>query len=266
MNEKMTVVLGALLCATMTNTVHAHEATTKAPTSATKPIGDFKVMGDGTVRSWVQLGKNGKPSSLGITFSETALNGLPKGVKGRPNLSSFEYLLQLPPQAKTTGINHISFDWEPLGHEPKGVYDVPHFDLHFYEISTQQRAQISGRGMNPQMMDKKPASQFLPAGYILPPGTGVPRMGAHWMNGASPELHGKPFLHTFVYGSYNGRVNFLEPMISKALLDRKSDVTAPIAQPKALQKPALFPTRYHIFYNATRHEYSISLENLQWRK
>ena len=29
----------------------------------------------------------------------------------------------------------VQFDWNPKGHEPEGVYTLPHFDFHFYTVS-----------------------------------------------------------------------------------------------------------------------------------
>ena len=40
-------------------------------------LGQFTLLGNGTARTWVKYGANGKPATLGITFSETALSGLP---------------------------------------------------------------------------------------------------------------------------------------------------------------------------------------------
>ncbi len=45
-------------------------------------------------------------------------------------------------------------------------------------------------------------------------GGGVPQMGAHWVDVTSPELNGSTFAQTFIYGSYDGQVNFYEPMIT----------------------------------------------------
>lgn len=243
----------------------AHGEAVQAPVAANVVVGDFKIMGNGTVRSWAQIGKNGQPTAVGITFSESALTGLPPGVKGDPRRSNFEYSMKLPRQAKATRIDHISFDWEPFGHAPKGIYDVPHFDLHFYYMTMSQRDAIQGAGMAPQKLFKKPAPQFVPAGYILPPGTGVPRMGAHWMNTAAPELRGGKFTHTFVLGSYDGRFTFLEPMLTKSFLETKPNVATPIALPKTVQQHGLYPTHYRVSFNQTRREYSIALENFRWR-
>jgi hypothetical protein len=33
-------------------------------------------------------------------------------------------------------------DWNPRGHIPDGVYTVPHFDVHFYLITREQREEI----------------------------------------------------------------------------------------------------------------------------
>ncbi|HVF84962.1 MAG TPA: DUF5602 domain-containing protein [Abditibacteriaceae bacterium] len=266
--RKKILVVSCLLAVSLGFAVRlsAHGATVKPVVKeANVVMGDFKIMGNGTVRSWARLGKNGRATAVGITFSETALTGLPKGVKGDLRRSSFEYLLQVPPQARALRINHISFDWEPFGHEPRGIYDVAHFDLHFYNVSVQDRNKIMGRGMAPQKMYKKPAAQFVPARYILAPGTGVPRMGAHWMNTAAPELRGRKFTHTFVYGSYDGRFTFLEPMFAKSFLDTKPKLQMPIALPKAVSQHGFYPTRYSVSHDPLRHEYSIALENFQWR-
>jgi hypothetical protein len=78
-------------------------------------MGQFTLMGNGTVRSFVTYGKGGKPSSLGVTFSESALSGLrEKLLAGMP---MWEYALALPSEARVTGFDHISLDWNPRGHE-----------------------------------------------------------------------------------------------------------------------------------------------------
>jgi len=44
-------------------------------------------------------------------------------------------------------------------------------------------------------------------------------MGLHWLDIASPELNGAEFRYTLFYGSWDGRIIFDEPMITKALLE-----------------------------------------------
>src|SRR5688500_10402867 len=107
-------------------------------------LGQFTLLGNGTVRSWVTFGQNNKPTSLGVTFSEAALSGLattpPKGMLG------MEYNLALPKEAAVTGIDHVGVNWNPQGHEPPGIYDTPHFDFHFYLTPQSEVNKISFEG------------------------------------------------------------------------------------------------------------------------
>ena len=225
--------------------------------------GEFKILGNGTIRSWVTLDPYHKPKAIGVTFSETALSGLiaepPAGMIGEENP------LALPPEAAPTGFNHISVDWNPKGHQPPGVYDVPHFDFHFYLMSPAEQEKITAKGSDLAKCRKPPAAQFVPVGYICPPGTEFPRMGVHWLDPATPELHGQPFTQTFIYGFYDGKMNFVEPMITRAFLETKPDFTAPIKLPRAYPKPGYYPTRYSIRYDPIRKEYTVALEGLTYR-
>lgn len=223
-------------------------------------LGQFTILGNGTVRTWVKIGENGKPTSVGVTFSETALSGLaktpPKGMIG------MEYNLTLPKEAAVTGFDYIGLDWNPQGHEPPGIYDTPHFDFHFYLVPKDEVHKMTFGGAPNVKGTRKPAAKFLPTGYIMPPGTEVPRMGAHAIDGNAPELHGQPFTHTFLYGYYNGKVHFIEPMITKAFLETKSDITVPLKQPAAYPKRGYYPTHYSIKYDSVRQEYTVALEGL----
>ncbi len=39
--------------------------------------GESKPLGNGTITSWIKIGDDGKPQSIGITITEDALKGLP---------------------------------------------------------------------------------------------------------------------------------------------------------------------------------------------
>jgi hypothetical protein len=228
-------------------------------------FGEFRILGNGTVRSWVQLGKDSKPTAIGVTLSETALSGLSTTPAKTPaEMMKHENPLELPRQAAATGFDHISVDWNPQGHDPQGIYDKPHFDFHFYRISRAARDQITAVGKDLVKCAKPLPKRFVPAGYILPPKAELPRMGAHWLDPASPELHGQLFTQTFIYGSYNGHLNFLEPMITKAFLETRPNFTAPVKVPAAYEKPGYYPTRYSVKYNADRQEITVALEGLKY--
>ncbi|MBA3726294.1 MAG: hypothetical protein H0W86_07530 [Armatimonadetes bacterium] len=180
----------------------------------------------------------------GLSFTETALTGLPEN-KPDNGMDGYEFVLMMPKQAGSTGISHVSIDWNPKGHIPPGVYDVPHFDVHFYLASTKERMKMTLDEASMKKCQKKPDAKLLPAGYIYAPQGEVKYMGAHWVDVKSPELNGSPFTHTFIYGTYDARVVFLEPMVTRAFLEGKAAVNAPIKQPETYQLAGkYFPTKY----------------------
>jgi hypothetical protein len=222
-------------------------------------LGERRSLGNGTVCSWVTLDRNGHPAAIGVTFSEAALSGLPGGKDGA------EYLLQLPPQAKDTAFDHIGLDWNASGHPPAGIYNVPHFDFHFYTISPQERDRITAQGDDVAKSNKQPSAEYMPSGYVMVPDSAVPRMGSHLANPQSRELHGHPFTRTFLYGSYDGRVIFYEPMIARSFLESKQNVTEYIKLPARYPKPGYYPTKYSVKYDPKSKEYTVTLEGMTLR-
>ena len=225
--------------------------------------GPSQVMGDGNAHAFITLDADGKPTVIGIRMSETALMGLP--VEPPQDADGWEYALSLPKEAAISGYDHIVIDWNPKGHIPIGVYDKPHFDFHFYLISSEQREKITAKGEDIARAHKAPAPELMPEGYILPEGTEVQRMGAHAIDPTAPEFNKLPFVRTFIYGFYDGQMIFLEPMMTKDFLATKPNTTDPIKLPKAYSIHAYYPTIYSVKYNADQREYEISLENLVYR-
>ncbi len=221
-------------------------------------LGEVKVLGNGMVWSWVKSDEKGTPTALGVTFTETALSGLPEKPPAN-GLYGWEYTLTIPKQVVTAPFTHIGIDWNPHGHIPPGIYDVPHFDFHFYLITSKERDKITARGTDLSKCYRKPASKFIPAGYILPQGTEYPRSGVHWIDPSSTEFNQQPFTLTFIYGSYNGQVTFIEPMMTRAFLETKPDIVEPIKLPVAYQKSGYYPAAYSVKYDPVRREYTIAL-------
>ena len=226
--------------------------------------GSVQRIGNGVAYSWVTLNAKGKPSAIGVTMTESAFSGLPDTLPEGGLWHEFE--LKVPEQAARTPFEHIVLGWNPKGHVPPGIYDTPHFDFHFYTITSQKRMKITAKGDDLVRVRKRLSAEHVAPGYIFAPGGEEPMMGAHWVDTASPEFNGKPFTTTFIYGSYEGRLNFWEPMITKAYLETRPDVTVPIKQPAAYPKSAYYPTSYSIRYHADRREYTVALEDLQWRE
>jgi hypothetical protein len=227
-------------------------------------LGQFTILGDGTVRTWVKFA-NGKPASLGVTFSEMALQGLPTVEKLPKAMPVMEYELALPKEARNIGFDHISLDYGPVGHPPADIYDKAHFDVHFYMMPSAERKKITARGKDLAVCEKKPDAGTLPVGYILAPGTAIPQMGVHAVDPSGPEFRGEGFTKTFIYGYYNGKMTFIEPMVAVDYLKTKPNSSGAVKAPLVYQRPGFYPTKYSITFDEKRREYSVSLDGLTWR-
>ena len=254
--KKKLIVLGLMLSILLA--ACGDSTSTPAPATATPATlaGQTQRLGAGTVKSWVKMDENGKPSSLGLTFDETSLQNLP--------IEGGSTVLSMPKEVTSlVPVNHISIDWNPQGHEPAGIYDKPHFDFHFYYINQEEQATIKPGDAN---VSKQPAPEAIPADYIAPAPNVVPNMGIHLIDKTTPELNGKPFTTTFLYGYSFGKIIFAEPMITKAYLESKPDMTQDLKLPGAYPKTGLYyPTKYSVKYNAADKSYTISLDGLTQR-
>jgi hypothetical protein len=240
------------------NTDAGKGATPAAPAFV---AGAAKPLGNGAARSWVKLDPDGNPTAIGVTFDEAALDGLPAELpQGQVRT---ELSLVLPPQAAP--FEHIMINWNPHGHEPDHIYTVQHFDFHFYLIGEQERSRITARGDDLIKAQRRPSAEFVPEGYVYAPNSEEPRMGAHWIDPLSHEFHGHAFTKTMLYGSYDGRIIFVEPMITRAYLLTKPDMTEPIKLPARYAKPGYYPTQYSVKYDAEKKEYTVSIEGMTRR-
>lgn len=232
-------------------------------------------VGNGRARTYVVLDQKngGAPLELGVAFDESAMDGLPAASAdhsgtGHPDMHAF--VLPTPAQ-NPTPIRFVELDWNPVGHEPAGIYDKPHFDFHFYGISVAERNAIVPT--DPQYAARAgnfPAADYVPAGYLPPTilagappeAVAVPRMGMHWLSPAtSPELPPTltPFTSTFIYGTWDGRVIFAEPMVTRAYIMSKPNVTRRVAVAAKHEVRGWYPSSYTVGYDAPTKEYRVSL-------
>lgn len=217
-------------------------------------------LGNGVARAFIQL-ENGKPDEVGVELSEAALTGLPPGGDHVANA----FVLDMP-STNASPFEHVLLNWNPAGHEPPGIYDIPHFDFHFY--LTPSSARMAIMPTDPEFHTKAakyPAQQFIPAGYISPAPEAVPMMGVHWIDPTSPELNGQIFTRTFIYGSWNGDITFLEPMITKAFIESKPNSTFSIPIAARYAVPGYYPESYQVRFNATTGRHEIVLTGLEFR-
>jgi hypothetical protein len=214
-----------------------------AATGAKTLVGERKAVGAGTAYSWVRLDASGHPAAIGVTLSDDA-------VKTPPDEES-ETPLALP-QVDGLPFKTVVVNYHPHGHPPQ-FYQLPHFDFHFYVIDEATRMRIAGSPAG-----TKPDARLVPAGFVTD-GEVVPMMGMHYVPSTAPELHGKTFTQTPIYGYANGSLAFVEPMITRAFLlsDEAADPKLPL--PATFERSGFYPTSYAVNHDAAHDEYSIAL-------
>jgi hypothetical protein len=211
--------------------------------------GTEMTMHNGKAWTWVQLSSDGKPEKLAVSINQAALNSVP--TDEMPSHDGHNHddnvILDLNTKAGITPFKHVWLNCNPAGHPPANIYTKPHFDIHFYMESVAEREQY----LDPAKLDASPAAEYLPANYFG--GDPIPTMGKHFVDLTSPELdpvNPKPFTQTFIYGSYNSKVVFYEPMITLDFLKNTSEFTRTIPQPAKYQTSGYYPTKMSVIKRA----------------
>jgi hypothetical protein len=155
------------------------------------------------------------------------------------------WTLKFHPKAGITPFNHLSLGWNATGHEPEPIYGRPHFDFHFYLSTPEEVANIPHFEEDSVKFKNVPGAEYFPANYINP-GGGVPQMGAHWVDITSSEFQGKPFTETFIYGSYDGKMTFFEPMITLEFLKTNSNYERAFPVASKFQVDGYYPTKMRV--------------------
>ena len=220
-------------------------------------------MGNGHVRTWVNITHDGKPLAIGVEMTDGALTNLPQDPS---DMEAATWDLRLHQKAAAvTPFDHVVIDWNVNGHPPVGIYNLPHFDFHFYKISLATQNTIPPYEVDPSGFDLPIPSGYLPPMYVRIPG-GVPQMGAHWFDPTSPEWNGQVFTSTFIYGTYNSDVTFMEPMVTLATLKSGNTIQNPIPQPMYFDPShTYYPTQYSIWQDPANGRHYVSLNNMVWR-
>ena len=206
-------------------------------------------LGDGHARSWIRITHEGQPIEIGVELSDDALMSLPD--------HNAPLLLPLHMKAKeVTPFDHIGFNYMAQGHFPPGVFDVPHFDVHFYMQSVEERLAIPAvsPATLPMFMLAPPAG-YMPVSYA--PAGPEPQMGTHW---APPPPTFLPFTRVMIYGSFNGALTFIEPMVTITHLQGAGS-TNPYLQPLKFAKASNYPTVYNVYKNAQTGNHYVTLSH-----
>jgi hypothetical protein len=195
--------------------------------------------------SSIKLDKNNVPEQLILTLKDQLIDEAKMvnqhGAGGGHHHDDMVNVALHPKAVAHTPFKFINVAWNPQGHEPAGIYDTAHFDFHFYlaELPT-----VTAMVDQAKLMSA-PAAAYLPANHIS--GAPVPQMGLHWLDITSPELSGvAPFTETFIYGSYDAKVVFYEPMITWDFLKTTANYQRQIPQPASFQQSGYYPTKMRV--------------------
>lgn len=259
---------------------------TAASAATSTYSGEPVPLGNGAVSTYLTLTDDAGPVAIGVRMTEASLEGLPAepnntnrcyDVNGDGRMEAgvecvgeHEIVMMWPPEIERADVpfKWMGLGWTAHGHNPPNVYDVPHFDVHFYMA---ERDAVLGIRTGPcdGLVDcedleraRRPVpGSFVPAGYA-DVGAVIAEMGNHLVNTAAPELGSppQPFTHSLIYGAFDGQVTFLEPMVTRSFLLDKPDVCAPVPQPAAWQTRGYHPTAYCIRHLPGEGAVTISLE------
>ena len=260
--------------------------------SGGRVLGQNWELGNGTVTSFAEFGDNHVPSAMGIVYSAGALDNLPASNSDQhhcfdrdsngsvdPAMECFathEAVIPLPDALATRAdfpFTWVLFNWNPVGHIPPGVYDVPHFDIHFYIESIANVFALQDGPCGPEFircdqfeLGKKP----VPANYIHPDfkdvGAVAPAMGNHLIDLTGPEFNGEQWERNFIFGIYDGKITFYEEMVTRAHLLSQQSACQPIKSPPAVGVSGYYPTQSCVRFDSVTGEYTVSMEEFTFRE
>ena len=287
MSRRSAVLLAAFILA-----AGAGAALALDPVSRTLHGPDVPV-GNGTARMFLELGPGGEPRTLGIALTESALTGLADRMnttsrcwdKNRDGniahgecLGDYEAVLAPPPEAEKLGVpvRWATVNWNPEGHMAPAppVWSAAHFDFHFFLA---EPALIRGIRTGPcaefiHCEDSARAGRPLPARHAPPDyidvGAAVAAMGNHLVDAKDPELADPSlgFSRTFIYGTYDGQIIFLEPMVSHKYLSSRPQQCTAIRTPSSYAAEGYYPTSYCVRHDSGSGTYRVTLEGLVHRR
>lgn len=164
-------------------------------------------------------------------------------------------------------------NWNPHGHIPAGVWDKPHFDVHFYIEPIENILALQRGTCGPEFLRcdqfalaRKPVPRnYVPANF-QDMEAAAPAMGNHLIDPTTHEFHGKSFKRHWIYGIYDGRVIFYEDMVARSYMLSKPDDCFPIQSPEAVALTGYYPTRSCVRYTPGKDEYTVSIEDFVLRK
>ncbi len=251
-----------------------------AAVQAEKPktyYGDSAQLGDGIARTYVTIDDHKRPVAIGAEFTAAMLTNLPTTATDGHHcyeghcVGGHERILDFPNQVANTPFQWLLLNWNTHGHVPDGVYSVPHFDFHFFimDLATRNTIDPGPCGIVVDCEDYQRGIQPVPPQYLPQDyndlGAVEAAMGNHLIDLTAPEFNGQPFTQTFIYGAYEGKISFYEPMITLAYFQTLPNHCVSLKLPAAYAVSAYYPTQYCMRYFAESATYTVSLEGFEYR-
>ena len=232
---------------------------TRAQSSSEHP--EVSLFG-GTLSSYAELDPAGNVLEAGVIVPMTMIENAPATMDmSKPMIPKADAVLEFPEVVrKTTFLNHLGLFWNPMGHHPATRYGAAHWDFHFFTIQPSQAEKIDcsdltqgdpkavAPGWLPPVSPNAPAKQFC-----------VPLMGFH--SGPVTEfkapgvfLDGQ-FEKVMIGGYYQGRYHFIEPMITKTLLEQRKSFSLPVPAPVSIGQTTRYPTKFNATFETASNAY-----------
>ena len=229
----------------------------------------------GPISTWARVDADGVLQEVGLTIALAAVENAPVAAHDGNAVDEHAHSepsvqVEFPSAVKSaTYFDHVSVDFVPSGHPP-APYMLPHFDIHFYGISTPDQLAIDCRDAT------MPEASLVPADYVVVTADGtptgspdcVPVMGQHAADLTSPELDPvapERFTKTMILGYYGGKFIFFEPMITRDyLLGRQS---FEMGVPSAFQpsERTLYPRTFRGVYDRATDSYQLIWSDFELR-
>lgn len=255
-------------------------------------LGAEAKLGEGSVSSFARFDREGAPQAIGVVFDSAALVSLPAErsdehhcfdlngngtIEPDPEcLPTHERILPLPPEATRRAdipFKWVLLNWNPGGHIPPGVYDVPHFDVHFYIESIENTFALTPGPCGPEYLRCDQYERALipvPANYTHADfqnvEAAVPAMGNHLIDVTTHEFHGSPFDRSWIYGSYDGRITFYEEMVANDYLASRPDTCYDIKLPEAYEVAGFYPTQSCYDFDPDTGTQTVAMEGFVYRE
>ncbi len=255
-------------------------------------LGAESSLGNGSVSSYAEFDEQGTLQAIGVVYSAGALDGLPaensdehhcfdRNGDGQVDASAeciptHEFVIPLPDAVSRRAdvpFKWVLPNWNPAGHIPPGMYDVPHFDVHFYmaSIASVMALEDGPCGLEFTRCDHyELAKKALPANYMNPDfqdvDAVVPAMGNHLIDLKGPEFNGEEWKRSWIFGVYDGEVTFYEEMLSRAYMLSQPNECFPIKSPPAVGRSGLYPTQSCVRYESGIGDYTVSMEGFTYRE